>query len=131
MAIIALMDGLTFYLYGFPLLLAATLVSLFLTVYRGKDLPNAHCLGLACLTNYSLVNVLFVWAWNSASQWREGILIISTALVLILTIAQVVYAFKIRGSGTQTWLSLPLFGSFVFLNLPITLICVIRSAVSG
>lgn len=125
------MDGMTFYLYGFPLLLAAALVSLFLTVYRDKALPNPHCLGLGCLANYSLANLFFVWTWESAVQWREGLLIISTTLVLILTISQVIYAIKIRRSGTQRWLSILLLGAFVFLNLPITLICLFRSPSSG
>jgi hypothetical protein len=125
------MDGLMFYQYGFPLLLAAALVSLFLTVYRDKNLPDTHCTGIACLTNYSLANVFYVWAWDSATQWREGLLIISTLLVILLTIAQMVFAFKIRRSGSQTWLAALLFGGFLFLNLPITLISLVRSALSS
>ncbi len=125
------MDGLTFYLYGFPLLLAAALVSLFLTVYRDRNLPNAHWMGLACLVNYSLANLFFVWTWESAVQWREGLLIISTALVLVLTVSQVFYSIKIRRSGTQSWFSILLIGAFVLLNLPIILISLFRSPASG
>lgn len=125
------MDGLMFYQYGFPLLFAAALVSLFLTVYRGKNLPDAHCTGIACLANYSLANVFFVWAWDSAGQWREGLLLISTSLVFLLTIAQLVFALKIRRSGTQTWLAPLLFGGFLFLNLPITMISLVRSVLSS
>lgn len=125
------MDGLAFYLYGFPVLFAAALVSLFFIVFRDRNLPQTHLVALACFANYSLANIFFVWVWEGAMQWREGLLIISSLVVVSLTVGQLVLALKVRASRVQAWLATLLFVAFLFLNLPITLISLFRAGFSG
>ena len=115
------MSGLAFYLYGFPLLLSALVFSLVLTVYRDGGLSETEKTGLYVLFNYSLANILLVLCWSSVTQWREGLLILSTLLAGSLSIAQAWFGLRLRHAGGVKWVPIVLLWSFLLLNVPITI----------
>jgi hypothetical protein len=117
-----------FYLFGFPLIIAFLIGSLLLTVFKGVPLPALERLALVWLINYSLANVWFVWCWRYGQPWREGLLLVSTGLVLIFTLGLVVMAEKVRRASSFRWIVWLLYGCLVFINIPILMITILRGA---
>jgi hypothetical protein len=122
------MSNLGFYLYLSPLCVAC-LATLFAWAFlKGRGLSERDKLALAWFANYSLANLYFVWCWDEVHEWRIGLLIFSTALVLVALAGQGFFGLSAWRSGSRNWVAYLVLGSFWALGLPIFVITLVRKA---